>query len=96
MKPTPGSLWTTDITDEPKTLLALRVQAKVDDLFRALWVAPELQEKLHKLRNDFNMVETPWVASKGQLPQAQFSWEPPAPAPGGNIVASSRWRKASS
>ncbi|KAJ9520311.1 hypothetical protein QJQ45_030224, partial [Haematococcus lacustris] len=43
MKPTPGSLWTTDITDEPKTLLALRVQAKVDDLFRALWVAPELQ-----------------------------------------------------
>ncbi|GFH24108.1 uncharacterized protein HaLaN_21836, partial [Haematococcus lacustris] len=43
MKPTPGSLWTTDITDEPKTLLSIRVQAKVDDLFRALWVAPELQ-----------------------------------------------------
>jgi len=85
------SLWVPGA--EPKHLISCRVQCKADDLFRTLWVAPDLQAQLHKLRNDTNLVETSWVASRAELPAEKYTWQPGNDGAGKNIVASNRWRK---
>jgi hypothetical protein len=36
-----------------------------------------VQAQLHQMRNDTNLVESPWVGSREQLPQPQYSWEAP-------------------
>ncbi|KXZ54073.1 hypothetical protein GPECTOR_5g18 [Gonium pectorale] len=68
------SVW--PASSDPKTLVCARAQCTVAELFNTLFVAPELQEQLHKQRGDMDMVEHPWVASKEELPQELYSWEP--------------------
>lgn len=50
---------------------------------------------LHNKRNDTNLVETPWMASKDELPKEQYTWAAPAPQGGDSkpIVASHRYKK---
>lgn len=51
------------------------------------------QEQLHKQRGDVDLVDTPWVASKEDLPSGQYTWEPPA-GPKGEPSDELRHRKA--
>jgi hypothetical protein len=49
------------------------------------------QAQLHQMRSDTNLVETPWVDDKDQLPQGLYTWQAPPPLP--TPVAAGRWRK---
>mmetsp|Transcript_3847 Transcript_3847/g.10417 ORF Transcript_3847/g.10417 Transcript_3847/m.10417 type:complete len:150 (-) Transcript_3847:144-593(-) len=80
---------------EAKTLLCLRVHCKAEDLFRTLWEQPDLNVQLHKIRNDSNFRETPWVNSLEELPRTDQPLEllPPRPGQPG-AVAPNRWHKS--
>eukprot|EP00198_Chlamydomonas_reinhardtii_P012175 XP_001701512.1 predicted protein [Chlamydomonas reinhardtii] len=67
------SVWPAD--GDPKTLLCVRVPCLAAELFKTLFVDPELQVQLHKQRNDSPLVETAWVASRDQLPPELYTWQ---------------------
>lgn len=64
---------------DPKTLMCVRVPCKVAELFRILFGSSELQDLLHKQRNDTDLAETPWLARKEDVPAVQYTWDVPEP-----------------
>ncbi|GFR46751.1 hypothetical protein Agub_g8376, partial [Astrephomene gubernaculifera] len=80
---------------DPKTLICLRAQCTAAELFSTLFVESDLSEQLHKQRGDTDVVETPWLASREQLPQQLYNWDPPPAAADGRSQpsASLRYRK---
>ncbi|KIZ00524.1 hypothetical protein MNEG_7441, partial [Monoraphidium neglectum] len=79
MAPTPPSVaeWPPD--DPGKVLLHLDISGgSVDDVWTDVFASKsQLQEKLHRLRNDANVHESPWVSQRAELPAELFAWEAP-------------------
>eukprot|EP00775_Hariotina_reticulata_P002431 gene2431-2735_t len=80
--------------DPGKVLLHFVADGNVDALFEDFFgVYPELQAKLHRQRNDTNVAESPWVASRAQLPQQQFLWPAPPAGADPGVAAPGSCRK---
>ncbi|KAG2431841.1 hypothetical protein HXX76_009334 [Chlamydomonas incerta] len=89
--PTLATLWPAD--GDPKTLLCVRVPCSADELFKTVFVDPELQVQLHKQRNDNALVETLWVPSRDQLPPELYTWPGPPAGERNEPGATLRYRK---
>ncbi|GLI62684.1 hypothetical protein VaNZ11_005360 [Volvox africanus] len=60
---------------DPKTLVCVRAQCSVVNLFNTVFGEPDLTEQLHKQRGDTELVETPWYLTKDALPQQLYTWQ---------------------
>ncbi|GIM09773.1 hypothetical protein Vretimale_13590 [Volvox reticuliferus] len=60
---------------DPKTLVCVRAQCSVANLFNTVFGEPDLTEQLHKQRGDTELVETPWYPTKDALPPQLYTWQ---------------------
>ncbi|EFJ42345.1 hypothetical protein VOLCADRAFT_97625 [Volvox carteri f. nagariensis] len=60
---------------DPKTLVCVRAQCSVAELFNTVFGESDLSEQLHKQRGDTDLVESPWYPAKDDLPPQLFTWQ---------------------